>query len=415
MTAGRARSRRCGGPVPALAAALLALTVAACDPAAGEEASPSTAAQPDLQREPRQMGEPLPDAGADGLWLPYQVDALALVDPPWPVAAAEELHGVFLAPAETDGVLELRAVDAEGTLLWTAQRPATCTGFVLTTTSTGQDVAVLLDVGGPGGEGTTASAYDLRTGAAVWGPVPVPGPHRGPGLVFGAAAGALGEADETVALDADSGEQLAVPSGAWIVGEYAGVLLVADEEHLLALGPGGAGPAPQWQVPIEELTGTDPQEGAADQVAATAGTDPGEGVALLDVGTGRRVLIDLTDGTVLADGLRDARTDPATGARVLLDEFGLHGLDEHGTPTWSAAAGPDAQLQAVGGALVYLLDSGSVRVHNVLTGDVAVGYDAAGSGTIAVPALISPTGAALLTAGQAQLLATTRPADPEAR
>ena len=149
----------------------------------------------------------------------------------------------------------------------------------------------------------------------------------------------------------------------------------------------------------------------SEEIAAVAGTDPGPDVALLDVGTGGPVLLDLAGGDVLAEGVRDAVTDAATGARVVLDDEGLHGIDPDGADIWSAPAGAEAQLQATGGALVYLLDDGAVRVHNTLTGEVATGYDSQGSGEIAVPELIAPTGAVLLTAGDASMLATTRPAE----
>lgn len=235
---------------------------------------------------------------------------------------------------------------------------------------------------------------------------PVPGPHLGPGLVFADIAEQFGAAEGAAALDADTGAMLEVPEEARVIGEYQGTVLTVDDAQLAAAEPTDSGElATRWQVSLEEYGWV------SQEVAATAGTDPGAGLALLDVGTGESVLLDLANGDVLAEGVRDADTDPATGSRVLLGEDGLRGLDPNGSAQWSAPAGEDAEIRSIGGALVYLVDGGSVRVLNVLTGDVAAGYDSAATGVIAVPELIAPTGTALLTAGEETLLATSLPAD----
>lgn len=389
------------------AAALLAVALAACTSAPeGAEDGSTPADQLDLQREPRSDGDQLPAATAEELWLPYQIQQLALVTPPWPAGTAQERDGVFVAPQETDGVLEFSAVDDEGTTLWSAQRPASCTGFVLTSTSDGQDIVVLADLEEASeGLATTASAYDLHTGEQVWGPVEVPGPHRGPGLVYAEMPDTFGEPEGALALDADTGQVLPVPEQEQVIGEYGGAVLTVDDTRLTALEPAEDGLDVRWELPLGEHDWT------SDDIATVAGTDAGPDVALLDVGTGGHVLLDLADGHVLAEGVRDAVTDAATGARVVLDDEGLHGIDPDGQDAWSAPAGAEAQFQAAGGALVYLLDDGAVRVHNTLTGEVATGYDSQGSGEIAIPELIAPTGAALLTAGDASMLATTRPAE----
>lgn len=394
---GRRRTRAAG------VAALLAVALAACT-SAPEGAEGIPAEELELQREPRPDGDQLPSAPAEELWLPYPVQQLALVTPPWAARAAQERGGVFLAPQETDDILEFSAVDDEGTTLWSAQRPASCTGFVLTSTSDGQDIVVLADLEEASeGLATTASAYDLYTGARLWGPVEVPGPHRGPGLVYAEMPATFGEPEGALALDADTGQVLPVPEQ--VIGEYGGAVLTVDDTRLTALEPVEDGLEARWEVPLGEHHWT------SEEIAAVAGTDPGPGLALLEVGTGGHVLLDLADGRVLAEDARDAVTDAATGARVFLDDEGLHGIDPDGEPTWSAPAGAEAQVQAAGGALVYLLDDGAVRVHNTLTGEVATGYDSLGSGEIAVPVLIAPSGAALLTAGDASVIATTRPAE----
>ena len=390
--------------------AALATVLAACSAPPEQTGSGTPAEQLDLQREPQPDGDRLPEAMAEDLWLPYQVDQRALVDPPWPAESVQELGGVFVAPAESEAALEFRAVDAEGTMLWWAERPPSCTGFVLTSTSDDQDVAVLADLEGSSeGVSTTVSGYGLHTGEPVWGPVDVPGPHLGPGLVFAEMPAQFGQPTGAVALDADTGEPLPVPDDDRVVGEYGGTVLTVDDTQLTALAAtGGEDLEVRWQVPLTE------QGWSAEEVAAAAGTRPGAAVALLDVGTDGHVLVSLADGAVLAEGIRDAATDAATGTVVLLEEQSLRGVDADGADLWSAGTGPEAEIQSVGGALVYLVDDGEIRVHNVLTGEVATAYDPMDSGELAIPELIAPTGAVLLSAGEAAVLATTRPADPGA-
>ena len=66
-----------------------------------------------------------------------------IVDPGWD-AAAQEAEGVFLTLHEADSGLEFRAVDSDGTILWSAKRPRVCSGFLVSDSADGP-VAVLMD------------------------------------------------------------------------------------------------------------------------------------------------------------------------------------------------------------------------------------------------------------------------------
>src|SRR5690606_134129 len=118
--------------------------------------------------------------------VPYNLWGMVAVDPGWDTLP-QHADGVFLAPSEDeDGqALTFTAVDEEGTILWTAQRPLSSSDFTLTTDADGRALAVLTDVATTDDAlaGTPATAYDLHTGEEVWGPVTVPGPHYGPGVV----------------------------------------------------------------------------------------------------------------------------------------------------------------------------------------------------------------------------------------
>lgn len=63
--------------------------------------------------------------------------------------------------------------------------------------------------------------------------------------------------------------------------------------------------------------------------------------------------------------------------------------------------------------MVYLRSGDSVRVHNVLTGEVAEAYDPEGQGEILVPAVIDPGGASVVVSSEGYPLVTVVPEDGE--
>jgi hypothetical protein len=133
------------------------------------------------------------------------------------------------------------------------------------------------------------------------------------------------------------------------------------------------------------------------------------GLVLLETEHSRGLLIDLRNGAILSDTARDAAADPGTGAVVILDEAGLHATRD-GQQLWSFTVASDTRLAALGGALVYLRDDEAVRVHNVITGEVADAYDPTGTGTILVPAHLTAEGAALFVGkGSRHLIVTLVP------
>src|SRR5699024_4421979 len=110
-------------------------------------------------------------------------------------------------------------------------------------------------------------------------------------------------------------------------------------------------------------------------------------------------------------GIQSVRTDTATGSTVYLREGKIHGENQQAGDRWEASVGPEAQLAAAGGAIVYVRVDDSIRAYNVLTGEVAEAYDPSGSGNLTVPEIIAPSGAALLHAGEQRYLATTLPGE----
>ncbi|WP_454777917.1 hypothetical protein [Georgenia muralis] len=371
------------------------------------------------------VGESAPTAPA-GASLPLPLAPFRVVEPGWD-QVPEELDGIFLGLAEptTDGdtsggdtadgdtadgaALRFVAADEQGTVLWEAARPPSCTGFALTRAGD-RALAVLTDLAPTDDSvaGTTATAYDLTTGERVWGPVEVPGPHHGPGLVFSAAAprATVGETGPRIVLDPATGEVLADESdGAdtGVVGEYDGTVLTAVDGELVATD--AAGGTTTWRVPLASL-------GLGGTPTAVAGARPPHGTALLgEPGEETGALVDLADGAVLAADVADARRDPSSGTVVALGEAGVTGLPATGEP-WEVPVA-DTRLAAAGGALVYLRVGDALQVLNATTGAEAQAYGDAGTAGLAVPVLFSAGGAAVVPTETGYGLVTTAPAEAE--
>ncbi len=153
-----------------------ARTATPAEGAGGSDASaPNSPAE--LQREPQPVREPLPQAATDELWLPLTFTEATVVDPGWTSQLPPQYaDGVFLGVSQRQGFVEYAAIDVDGTVLWTAQRPADATDFSLRSDEQGTTVAVLPDTAPDGS--STVSGYDLRTGEPVWGPTQPPGPGK---------------------------------------------------------------------------------------------------------------------------------------------------------------------------------------------------------------------------------------------
>ncbi|NUL44111.1 hypothetical protein F7P69_02715 [Cellulosimicrobium funkei] len=361
---------------------------------------------PEPVRDPHPAEEPLPAVDTRALRLPTPFTGLRVVDPGW-TSAPQYADGIFVGVAEQEALRRFSAVDVHGQVRWVAERPAEDTGFALTADADGRSLAVLTDAhqgSGTEPDTVTATAYVLATGEHVWGPVEVPGPQVGPGLVFARPSeDPAARVRSRTVLDSTTGR--AVPSisdsSDRVVGEYHGTVLVSGDHTLTALDI--ADDQELWSIPLAE-------HGEVIAAVDSSGTAAAaNGLVLLETEHSRGLLIDLRNGAILSDTARDAAADPGTGAVVILDEAGLHATRD-GQQLWSFTVASDTRLAALGGALVYLRDDEAVRVHNVITGEVADAYDPTGTGTILVPAHLTAEGAALFVGkGSRHLLVTLVP------
>lgn len=394
------------------ALAALMITLAAC----GVEGDQSAEGSPKYDPVPEYVGEEAPEAEVGDLRLPFQFQESTLLDPGWD-AEPKGADGVFLAPAETDGVLTFSAVDQEGLVLWEAQRPESSGSFTIT--SDGQrPLAVLTDLEGEEKSegGSTASAYDLQTGEQVWGPVEVPGPYYGPGTVFAAdPEGGVDEPAFKIMLDPVTGEVLIDESedDRRVVGEYFGTALYVKDSELAATFPQSE--QPQWNIALQQFDWS--ADAVKGQVATGIENPP---AALVGHGPGEMVLIELETGDIISEELHDAVYEPVTGGWVTLGEQ-LTGYDEFGTELFSRSEGEGLRVEAAGAVMVYLRTAEEqLQVHNAFTGDIAQAYDPTEEGSVAAPLHISEAGGGILSTDQGLLLAPAvepsegQPGDEEA-
>lgn len=352
----------------------------------------------DFDRTPEQVTTELDAVDASDLQLPLIIEPLELVEPGWDLPPAH-LGEVFLSASTGEETLDFSAVDIHGSTLWQAKRPSGCTGFTVSVDADGAPLAVLTDSDSSTDcdEDVTASAYDLETGEQEWGPVDVPGPMRGPGTVFAAE-----DADPTEALALDPATGEAVQDGASDVrrlGEYRGTILSTDDKTLRATGE------QSWELSL-------PDNGwNADELRAAPEADPGGDVIALDAGDGVGPVLDRETGELLDDDARGVAQDANTGAIVTLGKQGLTVIDDTGKNELPVSVPQSVELEATVGGLIYLREEGTLRVHNAMTGSLARGYPADGSGVVAVPGAFTPDGLGTVQAGDRTLLATDRVAE----
>lgn len=350
-----------------------------------------------FDRTPQTVHSDLAAIDAAQLQLPLVVEPLELVEPGWDLPVKHS-GDTFLSAGTGDDSLEFTAVDVHGSALWKASRPTGCTGFALTQDADDTALAVLTDsaTSNDCDDEVTASAYDLETGEQAWGPVDVPGPMSGPGTVF------ADDPAEAVALDPSTGKSMEKESEeSRIIGEYQGLLLSVDSDSLTATEDGKT----VWQHSLADSGWT-----AAD-LHAFPGAKTGDSYIHLEAGKGEGPVLDKESGDVLDDDARGVAQDANTKTVVTLGAQGLTVIDDLGKNDLPVSVPASVHLEAATGGLLYLRESGSLRVHNATTGSLARGYLAKGSGIVAIPGQFTSEGVGTLRAGDRTLLATDRVVD----
>lgn len=391
----------------ALAVPLGLIGLAACD----RDGSPGPVQMTD--HPPQDDLDPAPvllDGSADPvdvteLRLPLEMTPMIVVDPGW-TAAPVERDGIFLGYSDAEDQLRFRAVDQDGTLLWEALRPLSCTGHSLSAAADGTAIAVLADATGGGDAplATTVTGYDLRTAEERWGPVEVPGPQAAHGLVFAVAEESpMGSSSSRTALAAETGEVALTDQdldGGRILAEHGGVVLHTLGPDLVAASTVDG--SEQWRVPLPDAL--DPA-----RVGIGPLIDPSTGFAVLGDGRGPGVVVDLADGRVVADDADHVAQDHVLDVTVVASGRTVRGLDPEGAETWAHEDPEQLTFLTAGERLVYAVreEEGTLVVLDTSRGLMVHPFDVDQAGPLAVPEVFSADTAAAVNVGDEYYLVTT--------
>jgi hypothetical protein len=163
----------------------------------------------------------------------FEVTSNVRIDSAPAAAGAAFIGSAF--PREGRSSLSFYGFNAKGTL-WRIDTNPSCVGTVLTSVG-GQPAVVVLDSDArKDGQGpvsiTTATAFSAGSGDVLWGPVEVPGPSAGNGLIFANTPKALtaGTTPGTL-LDASTGTVVETSAGETALYEHHGAALVGSESE----------------------------------------------------------------------------------------------------------------------------------------------------------------------------------------
>jgi len=392
-------------------AALPLAALAACDPSTTE---PSAApASPVEDPTPVLRGERAEVVAPETLRLPLEMTPMIVVDPGW-AATPRQLDGIFLGYADDGAQLTYRAVDQDGTVLWDAARPRSCTGFVLTRGADDRPVAVLADLDPDSLDTMTLTGYDLRTAEQLWGPLDAVGPLVGEGLVLASSQDApmgpggprevLSGADGGVLHREEEGQQVR------LLAEHLGTVLQTAGDQLMALSPEGE---EQWSIPVP--AGLD-----AAELRVRGRIDPATSIAVLtgadgaDGDEGHGVVLDLHDGTVVAEEATAAARDHVLETTVVAAGTLVRGLDSEGAEQWRHEDPEPLTLVSAGERLAYAQreQEGTLVVLDTGQGRMVNPYDVDLSGPLAVPEVFTAESAAAVRVEDSRYLVTSE-FDPE--
>src|SRR5699024_3730692 len=378
--------------------------LAACGPE-GDGADAPTAAPPVEHTEPVTVGERAEVVEHTELRLPLEMTPMVVVDPGW-TAVPLQLDGIFLGYREEEAHLRFLAVDQDGTVLWRADRPLSCTGYVLTRGPEGAPVAVLADLA-EAAEGDfpamTLTGYDLRTAEPLWGPVEALGPQAAPGLVHAAPTDQpMGEGGPRTALSGATGEPLLQEedlAGGRILGEQAGTAVHLAGSELRASGADGE---ELWSIPLP--AGIEPS-----RARLLGDIDPTTSFAVVSDQDSRGAVVDLADGRVIDRDAAAVARDHVLETTVVVSGSTVRGLEDDGTEKWSHEDAEPLELLCAGERLAYAVrpEEGTLVVLDTNRGVMVQPYDVDQEGPLAVPQRFSADSAAAVRVQEQLFLVTT--------
>lgn len=335
-----------------------------------------------------------------------------------PTVSGDNFTSVLFPDGQRDA-LSVVEVGADGRG-WQIDTNPSCVGRTSTAVD-GETLDVILDSdasldGNTLATRTVATAF-RHDGEIVWGPVEVPGPHRGPGLIFADTPKGVvsNEPVGTVMLDARTGRRVdaGLAEKALYEGNGVGVAGTLDDVTAFRTGDGvllwdsaslarPAGTGPDWQPTLIDATGQ-----SIGNVLFFRWTDAG-GHSLIaahrledgaDLGI---VPGELSGPSVIAarESTVYVRSKLNAGESVVSAISARQGL------VWSVPFTGETVLASAGDGMVYLRHNGEGAALKALDGSVAL------RGAFAVPVAVLPDGTALIPTGEPYEYALASPQTP---
>ena len=334
-----------------------------------------------------------------------------------PVAADSVFVSMVFPDAEREKLSFVGATSAG--IRWQIDTNPSCVGSALTRAGE-EELLVVLDsdarlAGDRVATLTVATAFRADTGAHVWGPVDVPGPIQGPGLIFSDTPKAIVSAESVsrVMLSAHDGSVVAdetrsddvqidyESNGVGLV-RIAGELRALDTRTSSTLWDSASLPLPDgtdstWSASVDETAGS--SRGTV-VVLRWAAPDGAQVVAAHDVRTGRVLgaLPGARDALTISSpsGSHTVVASPAPGATILTAIDPVKGI------VWARHVTGTVTLESASDATLYLRTDGQGVALNL-----ADGIERA-RGDFAVPLAVLSDGTAILPTGNQSryLLAT---------
>lgn len=268
-------------------------------------------------------------------------------------------------PDSNEAELSIVGLDPTGTLRWRITTNPSCAGFGITRHE-GRDLVIVLDSDADVAAGelatrTTATAFDTDDGSVAWGPVDVPGPLRGPGLIFGEAPGSV------VAEESGPRVMLSVADGSVVADE--------TEDDTVYYEHHGVGVFERDGVLQARDTATGDSLWTSDELAQPAGTDPSGGPTPVTQTTASVANTMVLAWPAASSGTIYTAHDLETGA--LLDQL-------PGEPDGASVSDPDSKTTLIttsssAGRHLTALQHAGIRWTQPFPDDAAVDVIAGGA------------------------------------
>lgn len=323
-----------------------------------------------------------------------------------PTVSGDNFTSVLFPDGQRDA-LSVVEVGADGRG-WQIDTNPSCVGRTSTTVD-GETLDVILD-SDASFDGNTLATRTVATafrddGEIVWGPVEVPGPHRGPGLIFADTPKGVVSNDPigAVMLDGRSGRPVdaGLAENALYEGNGVGIAGTLDDVAAFRTGDGvplwdsaslarPAGTGPDWQPTLIDAIGQ-----SIGNVLFFRWTDTGGRSLVAAHRLEDGADLGIVPGELSGQSVIAARESMVyVMSKLNAGESVVSAISTRRGLVWSVPFTGETVLASAGDGLVYLRHNGEGVALKALDGSVAL------RGAFAVPVAVLPDGTALIPTGE---------------